>query len=228
MSGWTLGPGVALGLELSAGAGSVAGQRGARLAQRSLASQRSHAADLVAQVAEVLRELGAGPRDLEALVVGLGPGSYTGLRVAAAAALGLARGSGAVLRGVASVEALARAELQRGECGAVLLDARAQEFYVAIYERTERGLEVRAAPRIAQAAELGAQLATARVLLADADAIRAAGLDPAAFERCVAPAPSAAPTLELGLEELARHGPHEPGAIEPLYLRAFAATRRKR
>jgi tRNA threonylcarbamoyl adenosine modification protein YeaZ len=227
MSGWSPGPGVTLGLELSAGAGSVAGRRGDTLALRALASQRAHAADLVAQIADVLRELDARPQDLEAIVVGLGPGSYTGLRVAAAAALGLARGSGAVLRGVASVEALARAQLRAGECGGVLLDARAQELYVAVYERTVEGLVVRAAPRVARATELAALLAPARVLIADADALRAAALDPAAFERCVAPTPSAALTLELGLAELARHGPHEPSAIEPLYLRAFAATRRK-
>ncbi len=227
MSGWSPGPGVALGLELSAGAGSVAGRRGDKLVVRALASQRAHAADLVAQIADALRELAARPQDLEAIVVGLGPGSFTGLRVAAAAALGLARGAGAVLRGVASVEALARAHLRPGECGGVLLDARAQEFYVALYERSAEGLIVRAAPRVARAAELASHLAPARVLIADDDVVRAAGLDPTAFERCVAPTPSASLTLELGLEELARHGPHEPSAIEPLYLRAFAATRRK-
>lgn len=227
MSGPAPGGGVALAFELSAGAGAIAARRGARTVERTLASQRAHAADLLVQVRAALDELGAHPRDLAALLVGLGPGSYTGLRVAAASAQGLARGTGAALRGVASIEALARTELRSGERGAVLIDARARELYLAVYERGPQELIARVAPRVARAEELGPLLEGVDVLLADDAALAAAALDVRAFRRCSAARPTAAAVLELGLEHLARSGAHEPAQIEPLYLREFAATRRR-
>lgn len=219
--------GVALAIELSSGAGSIAARRGPRTVERALASQRAHAADLLVQVNSALEELGAGPRDLLALLVGLGPGSYTGLRVAAASAQGLARGTGAALRGVPSIEALARTELRPSERGAVLIDARAKELYVAVYERGPRALETLIAPRVARAEELGSLLAGVDVLLADDGALAAAALDAAAFPRRSTARPTASAVLELGLEHLAQLGAHQPAQIEPLYLRGFAATRRR-
>lgn len=227
MSGWALGAGAAVALELSTGAGSVAARFAGRSATRRLASSRAHAADLLPELGAALAELGATPRDLRAVVVGLGPGSYTGLRVAAATALGLARASGAALRGVASFEALARGELAPGERGATVLDARGGEAYLAVYERRAAELGALVAPRVLRAAEVAAQLDGVNVLLADAAALRATGLDATRFARCSEAPPSALEVLELGLEQLAAHGPHQAHEIEPLYLRAFAVTQRK-
>lgn len=227
MSGWALGAGAAVAIELSTGAGSVAARCAGRSATRRLASSRAHAADLLPELGATLAELGATPRDLRAVVVGVGPGSYTGLRVAAATALGLARASGAALRGVASFEALARAELRPGERGATLLDARGGEAYLAVYERGAAELGALLAPRVLRAAEVAAQLDGVNVLLADAAALRATGLDTARFARCSEAPPNALEVLELGLEQLAASGPHQAHEIEPLYLRAFAVTQRK-
>lgn len=227
MSGWALGAGAAVAIELSTGAGSVAARFAGRSATRNLASSRAHAADVLPELGAALRELGATPRELSAVIVGLGPGSYTGLRVAAATALGLARASGAALRGVASFEALARGELRPGERGATLLDARGGEAYLAVYERRATELGTLAAPRVLRAADVAAQLAGVDVLLADAAALRATALDVARFARCSGAPPTALEVLELGLEQLALHGPHQTNEIEPLYLRAFAVTQRK-
>lgn len=227
MSGWALGAGAAVAIELSTGAGSVAARLAGRSTTRRLASSRAHAADLLPELSAALRELGAEPRELRAVIVGLGPGSYTGLRVAAATALGLARASGAALRGVASFEALARGELRPGERGATLLDARGGEAYLALYDRRATELGVLAPPRVLRAAEVAAQLDGVDVLLADAAALRATALDAARFTRWSEAPPRALEVLELGLEQLARHGPHPTHEIEPLYLRAFAATQRK-
>jgi len=228
MSGWTLGSGLAVAIELSTASGGVAVRCGDRTVERELSSSRAHAVDLLPRIAEAAAELGATPRDIRAVIVGLGPGSYTGLRVAAATALGLARGVGAALRGVASIEALARTELAPGECGAVLMDARAGELYVARYRRSEASFEQLDAPTVARAAELGPRLAGVDVLFADDAALRAAGLDGSSFPSLRPNAPRAAHDLELGLTELAREGSHAPASIEPLYLRAFAATLRRR
>lgn len=220
--------GLAVAIELSGAEGGVAARWGGRTATRSLARERAHASDLVATLAQVLEELGARPRDVGTIVVGLGPGSYTGLRVAAATALGLARGTGARLRGAPSFEALARARLARGESGVVLLDARAGELYVARYRAGAGGLEIHTAPCVRRAGELHDVLDGADRVFADEAALKAAALDRRALPPITPPDTRAEQTLDLGLEHLRAHGSHAPNAIEPLYLRAFAAARRAR
>lgn len=218
--------GVAIALELSSAPGSLAATAAGRVVERELERTRAHAADLLPRLGGLLAELGQPASAIATIVVGLGPGSFTALRVALASALGLGRGLGAALRGVPSFEALARAELSSGERGAVVLDARAGELYVAVYQRSPQALCVQLAPRVARAAELTELLDGVDVLLADDATRAAAGLDPRAFRRVSAAKPSAAQVLALGLEHYAAHGAHSPNELEPLYLRAFAATRR--
>ena len=219
---------VAVAIELSTARGSVAVRSGGRSVERELAGTRAHAADLLPELAAAAAELGATPREVDRVVVGLGPGSYTGLRVAAATALGLARATGAALRGVASVEALAAATLRRGESAGVLMDARAGELYVARYRSETGGLVAALPPSIVTHETLGGALDGVDVLLADDDALRAAALERERFARVEPCRPRALAVLDLGLAELERDGPHEPASIEPLYLRAFAASVRRR
>jgi len=86
-----------------------------------------------------LREAGLEREQIETIVVGLGPGSYTGIRVALAVAQGwqLASGPGRMkLLGISSVEcvvAQARAEKIIGRVS-VVIDAQRNEFYLASYD----------------------------------------------------------------------------------------------
>jgi len=222
-------PTLAIAIEASTRAPSVALALGGEVLEERLAGDAPHASDLLPALERLLRRAGAQPRDIGSIVVGLGPGSYTGVRVGVATALGLARGSGAALRGVASMEALAWGELAPGETGSVLLDARASELYFATYRRTADALEVLTAPCITTRAELPNLLRPGARLFADADALRAADLatrTDLALERNVVP--RAAPLLDLGLRRLALEGPQPAAALEPLYLRAFAAKSRRR
>lgn len=88
---------------------------------------RQHAELLPAALDELLR--GKKP---SGVVVGIGPGSYTGVRVGASYALGLARAWGVGVRGVSTLESLVDAA-QSG-LQAVSLDARKGMVYGAIYE----------------------------------------------------------------------------------------------
>lgn len=212
--------GVVAALETSSRRGSVAVRVGDELAQEELASSKRHATDLVPTLDALLARLGARPRDVEAVLVGTGPGSYTGTRVAVATALGISRGSGARLRGVPSFDALAWEALAAGGEAALLQDARAGALYFAHYRRGGDTLEVVVPPCLVAPADL--RLPDGCPILADEAAADAAGLDGTARSRVRGGAvPTARGVLELGELRLEQSGPESPDAVRPLYLRAF-------
>ena len=114
----------------------------------ALGESRRHASDLLPTLSALLKEQGVAPGDVDLVSVGVGPGSYTGLRVGIATALGLARGAGAAVVSVPSVAAMAYGALEVGQEGMVLLDARARELYVARYRREEHGVLELVAPSV--------------------------------------------------------------------------------
>lgn len=194
---------------------------------RELRGERPHASDLVPTLGELFAELGLHPGRIGALIVGTGPGSYTGLRVGIASALGLARGTGASLLGIPSGEALAFGRLAPGERGVLLLDARQGELYFAVYERTAEDVLTLEGPRVVRPGELC--LPASGPIFGDATVADAASLDAPARARLDPHAiPDAAALLELGRLRLARQGPQDPAEVRPLYLRPFAARERKR
>jgi tRNA threonylcarbamoyladenosine biosynthesis protein TsaB len=216
-------------LETSGRPASVAARNGGRRLFASLAPDRPHASDLLSTLDGLLGSLGARPADIEAVIVGTGPGSYTGLRVGIATALGLSRGSGAVLLAVPSGETVAFAELQPGSEGVVLVDARQGELYYAHYRRTLDEVEILRAPCVLPAADVAAILPVDVPIFGDAAAADAARLAPDQRARLAPQAnPRADSLLALGATRLERSGPHSPDSIEPLYLRPFAARQRRR
>lgn len=74
----------------------------------ALTAPPGHARELMPAVAEVMERAGVGYADLEAIAVGVGPGTFTGLRIGVATARGLALAHGLELRPVSSLAALAR------------------------------------------------------------------------------------------------------------------------
>jgi tRNA threonylcarbamoyl adenosine modification protein YeaZ len=92
-----------------------------------LGERVSQASTLLADVDALLRQAGAHPRDLEALALGTGPGSFTGIRIGLAAARGLALALGLQAAGVSTLDALAA-----GAPGATpVIDAKRREIFVA-------------------------------------------------------------------------------------------------
>ncbi|WP_394649151.1 tRNA (adenosine(37)-N6)-threonylcarbamoyltransferase complex dimerization subunit type 1 TsaB [uncultured Deinococcus sp.] len=92
---------------------------------------RAHAERVAGALDELFARAGL-PRRADAVVIGTGPGSYTGVRVGASYALGLARVWGAPVLGVSTLEALVRGDGPQ----AVALDARKGNVYGAVYEVT--------------------------------------------------------------------------------------------
>jgi tRNA threonylcarbamoyl adenosine modification protein YeaZ len=211
----------ALAIETSTRPGSLALTWSGRTRERELERERSHARDLFPALDELFAALDvpAAKSELDAIYVGIGPGSYTGLRVGIATALGLARALDAPAIGIPSIEALALAELVPGETGSVAHDARGGRFYHARYARDADGVRVLRAPACLRASELREAIASTDVVLGDATVAATAELDPETIARLRTDLrPRAGALLELGL---ARGTAPAEGALEPLYLRAF-------
>ena len=98
--------------------------------------EKGQAERLIPLLEEVLAEAGIGWADLKALAVGTGPGNFTGVRIAVAAARGLALGLNIPAIGVTRLEALAH-----GLPGplTVVEDARRGEVYVQDFTETGPG-----------------------------------------------------------------------------------------
>jgi tRNA threonylcarbamoyladenosine biosynthesis protein TsaB len=91
-----------------------------------------HAAQLLALANAVLRQAGLSFAEVERIGVGVGPGTFTGLRIGVATARALAQGTGADTVPVSTLRALAAAAGHDGPVLAVL-DARRGEAFAAAY-----------------------------------------------------------------------------------------------
>ena len=125
-----------LGIDTSTLRAALAIERrdGVRFASTSLPGRR-HGRDLVLSIRDLLDRAGLRPADLTAIGVGLGPGSYTGLRVGVMAAKTLAYATGAALHTLDSLEFFARAAALDAPRVSVLSDAQRGDFHVADFLR---------------------------------------------------------------------------------------------
>ena len=98
---------------------------------------RGHAEALMPMVEEVLAEAGVAPRDLDTIAATQGPGSFTGVRIAIAAARGLALTGRATLYGTDSLTVMARRALVEGFTTAapfaIAVDARRGMLYFGLF-----------------------------------------------------------------------------------------------
>jgi tRNA threonylcarbamoyladenosine biosynthesis protein TsaB len=131
-----------LALELSSARGSLAWRSDDADLVREWANNRKNSGEFFQNLAEVQREFGAPDR----IVVGLGPGSYAGTRIAISAAIGLHLASKAELVGLSSLCAI---ECVAAEY-AVVGDARRQSFFLAEIRNNVRS----APPSLLSEAEL--------------------------------------------------------------------------
>ena len=106
------------------------------LLSRFALTPRAHTRCLLPMVDEVLAEAGLPASALDAVAYGRGPGSFTGLRIAAGVAQGLAYGLDRPLLGVSTLEALALGAHRRYHYRYLItaLDARMGEIYVAAWQ----------------------------------------------------------------------------------------------
>lgn len=120
------------------------------LASRAVTNTRAHAEQLMPLVTATLAGAGRRLADIGLIVVGVGPGPFTGLRVGVVTAQTLGLALGVPVRGVCSLDAVAAGHAAEGEFLAVS-DARRREVYWARYAADGRRLE---GPAVSPASEL--------------------------------------------------------------------------
>lgn len=145
----------ALALDTSTMHGTAAlGWGGWILGERELPPGSRHAASLLPAIAELMEEAGLRPGELRGVVVGSGPGSFTGVRVAAATARGLARGAGIPLIPVSSLAGAAATLAHQEGTLCPCIDARGDRVFAAVYRVGRGGVEELMAPRATRIQEL--------------------------------------------------------------------------
>jgi len=92
----------------------------------------SHAAELLPAIARLMEDAGTTWDDVDGVAVGVGPGTFTGLRIGIATARALAHARGIAVRPVSSLRALAE-PLDRERARLPLIDARRGELFAALY-----------------------------------------------------------------------------------------------
>ena len=107
---------------------------------------RDHAKRVGVFVDELLRENDVAPDELDAIAVGMGPGSYTGLRIGVSFAKGMCYGLQIPLVAVGSLDALAQVAIEDNEAGILdvdnwdgavlcpMVDARRMEVYTRLFD----------------------------------------------------------------------------------------------
>ncbi len=143
------------------------------LAEQSVTDAFGHAEHLMPLIDAVLGETAHAVRDLDAVVVGIGPGPFTGLRVGMVTAAALGDALDVPVHGVPSHDAVARQAISAGTAGVtdggeflVVTDARRREVYLSAYGATGAGqhgptvLAPAAVPELLAAAGLSPRWAT--------------------------------------------------------------------
>jgi len=131
-----------LALDTSSVACTVALKVGDQLFERHEEQPREHTRLLMPMIREVLSQANVELAELDAIVLGNGPGSFIGMRIAASVAQGLAHGAGLKILPVSSLAAVAAEVLLESDADlvAVAQDAHMNEVYLGLFERGKQGL----------------------------------------------------------------------------------------
>jgi tRNA threonylcarbamoyl adenosine modification protein YeaZ len=169
---------------------------------------RKHAELLMPAVVAACADAGVVLREIDAVVVGTGPGPFTGLRVGMVTAAALGDALGIPVHGVCSLDAIAHDAAGPANL-LVVTDARRREVYWAAYDGAGTRVE---GPHVDAPAVLAERVAELGAVAAAGASAEAVGLPVCAPE-------SPSPTGLVAVAADALRAGVVPGPLEPLYLR---------
>ena len=148
-----------LAFETSAKAASVALMDENRLLGESYQNTgMTHSQTLLVMAEDLLKQCGKTPKDITAVAVAEGPGSFTGVRIGVAAAKGFSWGSEIPCYGVSTLEAMAESLAVYSGYVCPVMDARRSQVYNALFRAGGGKLERIAEDRAISLAQLGEEL----------------------------------------------------------------------
>jgi tRNA threonylcarbamoyladenosine biosynthesis protein TsaB len=194
-----------LALEFSSARRSVALARGGEILAEAFEQSAERGTNVFGLIEKVLAAAKISREEIETIAVGLGPGSYTGIRAAIAVAQGWQLARGVKLLGVSSAECLAaqaQAEKIFGRVN-VVVDAQRGEFYLATWEISDSGRQAISPLQIVPAAGIEPRKVAGEICVGPE------------MERCLFPTAAMVALLAAGRPDFM------PGEkLEPSYLRA--------
>jgi tRNA threonylcarbamoyladenosine biosynthesis protein TsaB len=213
-----------LAIDTSTEALSVALRTERGTSERGLSTARGHAEQILSLSDAVLGEAGVRLAQLDGIAAGVGPGSFTGVRISVSVAQGLSFGAGLLVAPVTSLEALAFPAIEAGADRVIAcLDARMGEIYWGCFAADPvRGVRALGSLQVA---------AANRVRLPSAGRYRGVGQGFTAYPelaalpgvevdaRAVAMLPNAADMARLGALRLAAGEGVDPADLKPEYVR---------
>ncbi|MCC6646648.1 MAG: tRNA (adenosine(37)-N6)-threonylcarbamoyltransferase complex dimerization subunit type 1 TsaB [Polyangiaceae bacterium] len=191
----------------------LATENGEIVDARWWSAESGRAEQITTELARLLEAARARLDELSGVIVGVGPGSFTGVRAAVATAKALSLAPGLPLVGVDALAALAMSE-RAARTRVAALDAHRDELFVAAYDH--RGAPVSRPALVARSALAGAlEALTEPLLVAPAELLAALGREgasPGDDERLGSLA-------RLGAARLHAGDADDPAGLEPLYVR---------
>ncbi len=123
-----------LAIDTSSSRGSVALLKGPEVcAELRLSSLQNHSNNLLSEIDFLLHRLSWSIHDLNLVAVGTGPGSFTGIRIGIATAMGIAQSASISFEGISGLDALAHQAAHLDGRVGVILDAHRSQAYYAEY-----------------------------------------------------------------------------------------------
>jgi tRNA threonylcarbamoyladenosine biosynthesis protein TsaB len=148
-----------LAIDTSTQRGSVALLTGDEtLAEWRLASERTHSAGLLVSLKHLLKATALDLEDLDLVAACLGPGSFTGIRIGVATALGLAQALRIPFSGISGLDAIAFGHYTPSGRIGVVRDAQRRQVYYCEYEKKGRRMRRNSKPALWEPAALLARL----------------------------------------------------------------------
>lgn len=221
-----------LGIEAATPVAGVAVVEDGRiLAERLVNNRRTHSINLLPMIKAVIEEAGISAKQIAAVAVSAGPGSFTGLRIGLTTAKTLAWVWQVPVVGVSTLEALALPLAPQGQLICPILNARKNEVYACVFKGNAGQPELLAGPLAVGMQELVQVLGQWEgtvTFLGDAVPVYKQELLDRLGERAVfapqsAMLPRGAAIAELGCRQMARGGGVPPLELQAEYIRLSEA-----
>ena len=213
-------------LETSGSCGIVALGFGSNIiSHRVLEIAKRHVSDMAPAIAEMLKECGWEAKNLDAIATGIGPGSYTGLRIGLMSSRTLAMMTGARLLGISTFEILAQHCLEVGHAKIeIIADAQQDKIYAQSFENNNSNLISASELKIVSTAEWVANRDIS-FAIAGPGVPKVIPLVPANQGMVVEQSGdiNKESFLALALKKLFSHHSDDPLSLQPLYLRRSSA-----